>query len=194
VTTGRIEETGMEEVVRRAGRGEPEAFAELYRQFGRRVFGLCKHMLGSKAEAEDARSEIFLRLQRMIGTYDSSLPFSRWLLSAASHYCVDLLRRRRVETRLFVPEEATPAADSGGAGAGPSPLVELLFDERRGEIREALARLPDNYRIPLVLRYYGEASYDEIAAELGLKRNHVATLIFRAKQELRARLGAGGKG
>ena len=187
-------ETGLEAVVQRAGRGELEAFAELYRQFGRRVFGLCRHMLGSAEAAEDARSEVFVRVQRTINSYDSSLPFSRWLLSVASHYCVDVLRRRQVETRLFVPEEAAPPTGSEGIGTGPSPLGQVLLEERQAEIREAITRLPDQYRIPLVLRYYGEMSYDEIAEDLGLKRNHVATLIFRAKQELRAKLTAGSRG
>jgi RNA polymerase sigma factor (sigma-70 family) len=55
-------------------------------------------------------------------------------------------------------------------------------------VRDTIARLPDNYRVPLVMRYYGELSYAEIAQELGLERNYVAALIFRAKQELRRRL------
>ena len=60
-------------------------------------------------------------------------------------------------------------------------------------MREAIARLPENYRMPLVLRYYGELSYDEIAQQLGLKRDYVAALLFRAKQDLRRKLGHGGK-
>jgi RNA polymerase sigma-70 factor (ECF subfamily) len=55
-------------------------------------------------------------------------------------------------------------------------------------VRDTVARLPDNYRVPLVLRYYSEMSYDEIAQQLDLERNYVAALIFRAKKELRRRL------
>jgi RNA polymerase sigma factor (sigma-70 family) len=60
-------------------------------------------------------------------------------------------------------------------------------------VRGAIARLPENYRIPLVLRYYGELSYDEIAQQLGLKRDYVAALLLRAKQDLRRKLGHGSK-
>ncbi len=188
-------DTQAEGVVNRARQGDADALAELYQQFGRRVFGLCHHMLGSTEAAEDARSEVFLRVRQTIGSYDSSLPFSRWLLSVTSHYCVDVLRRRRLETRLFAPgEEAESLADPGVAGATRSPLSHVLADERRDSLRTTLAELPGSYRIPLALRYYAELSYDEIAAQLGLKRNHVATLIFRAKQELRRRLGPSPKG
>jgi RNA polymerase sigma-70 factor (ECF subfamily) len=56
-------------------------------------------------------------------------------------------------------------------------------------VRDAIGRLPENYRVPLVLRYYSELSYDEIAQQLGLKRDYVAVLLLRAKQELRRKLG-----
>ena len=71
------------------------------------------------------------------------------------------------------------------AGPGPSPLSEVISAEGQAAIRRAIARLPENYRVPLVLRYYSELSYDEIAHRLGLKRDHVAVLLFRAKRELR---------
>ena len=63
-----------------------------------------------------------------------------------------------------------------------------MADAERDEVRKALGSLPEQYRIPLVMRYEGELSYDQIAATMGLKRNHVATLIFRAKRELRKAL------
>jgi RNA polymerase sigma-70 factor (ECF subfamily) len=77
--------------------------------------------------------------------------------------------------------EAAPAATI-------SPLNELMAAERGHDVRHALSQLPEKYRVPLVLAYYNEMSYDEIAATLGLGRNHVATLIFRGKQQLREKL------
>ena len=174
----------------RARGGESQAFAELYERFARRVLGLCRHMLGSEEAAEDARSEIFLRAQRAMRTYDASLPFQSWLLGIASHYCVDQLRRRKVERRLF---EAAPPEYFEPAATDLSPLTELLVSEERAVLETALGHLPERYRLPLVLRYYSELSYDQIAATLGLSRNHVATLLFRGKQELRRILGGSSK-
>jgi RNA polymerase sigma-70 factor (ECF subfamily) len=176
---------GVEAVVQRACAGDEDAFSELYSQYRRRVFGLCRHLLGSVEAAEDATSEAFLRAKRTMSSYDSALPFQRWMLSIAGHYCVDQLRRRRVERRLFEPgefEEHEPA------GPGPTPLAELLASQERELLRAAVAELPERFRLPLVLRYYSDLSYDQIAALLGLKRNHVATLLFRGKKELRRTL------
>ena len=169
---------------------EPQApqhqdFADIYKAHYRRVFNLCRYLLNSFDAAEDATHEVFLRAQRKLESYDPSLPFSSWLLGIASNHCIDLLRRRGTERRLFEVEGSdAPEARS----AGPSPLGQLLAAERGDDIRSALSELPQKYRVPLVLAYFNELSYDEIARTLGLARNNVATLIFRGKQQLRQKL------
>lgn len=182
---GAMDQARLEAVLPRARAGDAAAFAEVYRAFSRRVFGLCRHLLGSAEAAEDATSEVFLRAQRAMSTYDTALPFPRWLLSIAGNYCIDLLRRRRLEARLFVPEEADLAEPAGG---GPSPLAGILTLERQQAVRAAVETLPERYRAPLLLRYYADMSYEEIGASLRLPRSQVATLIFRAKKELRRAL------
>jgi RNA polymerase sigma-70 factor (ECF subfamily) len=180
-----MDEATLQAVARRAQAGEPQAFAELYRHFYRRVFGLCRRLLGSAQAAEDAGAEVFLRAQRAMSTYDSRLSFSGWLLSIASHYCLDQLRDRRVEQRVF---DSRAAEWNEPATAAPSPLAELLAAERSAAVRAALEALPERTRLVVALRYHGELSYDQIAAALGLNRNHVATLLWRAKKELQRSL------
>ena len=165
--------------------GDRQAYGEVYREFHPRVLGLCRYLLGSHDEAEDASNEVFVRLPAAVKTYDTSLPFSRWLASVASHYCIDLLRRRRSEQRVLEP------ADPEGpepAASDTSPLEDLLAQEERKRVRAAIARLPERYSIPLVLRYYNEMSYEEIAERLGVSHENVKTLIFRAKEKLRKSL------
>jgi RNA polymerase sigma-70 factor (ECF subfamily) len=165
----------------------PEAFAELYIEYHPRVVGLCSHLLGSKDDAEDAASDVFARLPKAIKTYDRAQPFSRWLSRVAANYCVDLLRIRRSEQRLF---ELRDAEAPDPAAPDASPLQDLLSSEERERVRTAVARLPERYRVPLVLRYYHELTYNEIARILGLNRGNVATLIFRAKEALRRTVAA----
>lgn len=183
-----MRELDVERVVERACAGEQEAQAELYRRFAPRVFGLCRHLLGRSEAAEEATSEVFLRVQRSLRRYNSSLPFQNWLFSVAGHFCIDELRKGRREQQLGSFENAE--ADAATVPA-PSPLSEVLMKERRQEVQKAIAKLPEKYRLPLVLKYYGDLSYDEIAGQLGLARAHVATLIFRAKLELRLKLTPG---
>jgi len=177
----------LESVIERAQSHDAEALGEIYRRFVRRVFGLCRYMLDSRDSAEDATSEIFLKVQRSIESYDGSIPFPGWLLRLASNQCIDVLRRR-ARGRKVMAESGAGAEVIDAASSEPSPLGALISKEERAKVRDTVARLPENYRVPLVLRYYSELSYDEIAHELGLEKNYVGALIFRAKQELRRRL------
>ncbi len=182
-----MEGQDLESVIERARARDAEALGEIYRRYVRRVFGLCRYMLDSRENAEDATSEVFLKLQRAIDGYDGSIPFPSWLLRVAGNQCIDVLRRRK-RGRQVIAEGEEEAAVVEAASPGPSPLGAVLGQEERAQVRDAIARLPENYRLPLVLRYYSELSYDEIAQQLGLQRNYVAALIFRAKQELRRKL------
>jgi RNA polymerase sigma-70 factor (ECF subfamily) len=160
-------------------------FAEVYREHHGRVFGLCRYLLRSDDAAQDAAQEVFLRARDRFASYDRSYSLRNWLLKIASNHCIDVLRRRGLETRLFSsdgPDGPEPA--SGGA----SPLIQVLENERGADVRRALAGLPEKYRVPLVLAYYNEFTYEEVATALDLPRNTVATLIFRGKQRLRKQL------
>jgi RNA polymerase sigma-70 factor, ECF subfamily len=185
--TKQMEGLDLKSVIERARGHNAEALGEIYRRYYRRVFGLCRYMLESRESAEDATSEVFLKLQRSIESYDGAIPFLRWLLRVAGNQCIDALRRRK-RGRLTMVEGEDAAAVSEAPSSEPSPLGVVISKEEREKVRDTIARLPDNYRVPLVLRYYSEMSYDEIAQQLDLERNYVAALIFRAKQELRRRL------
>jgi RNA polymerase sigma-70 factor, ECF subfamily len=185
--TRQMEGLDLASVIERARGHEADALGEIYRRYVRRVFGLCRYMLDSRESAEDATSEVFLKLQRSIESYDRSIPFLRWLLRIAGNQCIDALRRRQRGRRTIADVE-DGAAVIEAASSEPSPLGAVISTEERAKVREAIAGLPENYRVPLVLRYYSELSYDEIAQQLDLERNYVAALIFRAKKELRRRL------
>jgi RNA polymerase sigma-70 factor, ECF subfamily len=166
-----------------------EMLDDLYRRFHPRVMRLCLHLLGSVEEAEDAASEIFTRLPASLATYDRTKPIQRWLSRVTSNYCVDLLRRRRSEQRVFSP---TVAEAPEAVAPASSPFEEYLRKEEKNVVCEAVAGLPEHYRRPLIQRYWGELGYAEIAKNLGLTRPNVATLIFRAKQGLRHALALEG--
>jgi RNA polymerase sigma-70 factor (ECF subfamily) len=166
-------------------------FAEIYRNYYRRVFSQCRYLLNSFDAAEDATHEVFLRAQRKLATYDPSLPFSSWLCGIATNHCIDLLRRRSTERRIF---ELDGSDGTEAESSILTPLGEMMAAERGHDVRNALSQLSEKYRVPLVLAYYNELSYDEIAATLGLGRSHVATLIFRGKQQLRQKLAKPGAG
>jgi len=176
---------GLETVAEERDIAGEDAFAELYRQHSPRVLRLCRHLLGSEDAARDATSEAFLRAQRAFDSYDRSRPVEHWLLAIAGNHCLDQLRRRQVERRLFLVQDAQEAELPEPPARTLSPLSQLLAREQKARLRSALEELPARSRAALVLRYDGELSYHEIAAAMGVPRSEVGVVIFRAKQQLR---------
>jgi RNA polymerase sigma-70 factor, ECF subfamily len=163
-------------------------FETIYNTHYRRVLNLCRYLLNSPDKAEDAAHEAFLRAHAKLGSYNPAFPLSTWLLKIASNHCIDLLRRKTAETRIF---DADASQNYEPPAGGSSPLAEILAAERGRDVRMALGSLNAKYRVPLVLAYYNELDYEEISEILGVERTQVAVLIFRAKEHLRQRLAKG---
>ena len=160
------------------------AFDAYYREHYRRVYGLCQRILGRTADAEDATQEVFMRGYRSFGRYRSQDPFGPWINTIASNYCIDVLRGNRRVRDLFdtdaEPDETESVLDNGAAA--------LIREADSEAVNQAVEALPEQYRLPIVLAYYSDASYDEIADTLGITRNHVGVLLLRGKKKLRQQL------
>ena len=100
-----VEESAIRLHVDRARAGEREALGALIAAFRPDLLRLCTRMVGP-VDAEDSTNDAFQRAQRRLDSYDTARPFKSWLLSIAAHHCVDRLRRRSLEKRLFDPDES----------------------------------------------------------------------------------------
>ncbi|MDJ0853260.1 MAG: sigma-70 family RNA polymerase sigma factor [Myxococcota bacterium] len=180
---------GMSGEPSRAGPEAPATsrYDALFREHEAAVRRLCQRMLGPEA-ARDASQEVFLRARRGFDSWDPARPFRSWLLAVAGNHCIDQLRRRGLEARIFDPRDFQ---GDDLLHPGPSPLRQALHSEQRASLLDAIDALPEKYRLPLVLRYFQELDYDGIAELLGVTRAQVGTLLFRAKRRLRTALAAG---
>jgi RNA polymerase sigma-70 factor (ECF subfamily) len=163
------------------------AFAEYYRVHYRQVRGLCRQLLGSAERADDAAQEAFLRAYRSFERFDEKQSFGAWIMSIARNHCIDVVRRRGTEVPFGNEAEEIAAVEAPGVDG----LGAVLSAERAAEINAAVTKLPERYRVPLALAYYGDADYDDIAKTLGITRTHVGVLLCRAKQLLRQSLAEG---
>ena len=184
-----MDESALLARVARARSGDAEAQGELFEAFRSDVTRLCRRLLASREDAEDAVQETFWRLRQGVTSYDPSRPFRRWLLALAAHQAIDRLRRHRREQRLFDGEEHASLQADGGE----LPLAGELRAERRRQVLAAIDALPDRYRAPLVLRYYADLDYAAIGEVLGVDANQVATLLHRGRRRLRAALAPPGE-
>lgn len=161
------------------------SFDALYREHYPRVLGLCRRMLGGAQDAEDAAQEVFMRGYRSFGRYRGRDPFGPWIGAIATNHCIDVLRRRRRLTELFRNEVDEAREPEDPAVNGVDSLISAYEADA---ITRAVENLPERYRLPVVLAYYADSSYDDIAAVLGITRSHVGVLLMRGKQRLRSAL------
>lgn len=174
--------------IAQARRGNQEAFARLVEAYQVPIYNLAYRMLGSAAEAEDATQETFLRVYTRLDTYDPARKFSSWILSVASHHCVDRLRRRResavsmeeVMAWRWLPDEQ------------PRPEERVMARERSRDMHAILASLPSQYRLVIVLRYWHDMSYEEIAEVTESTASAVKSRLHRARQVIADMLAEGG--
>ena len=172
-------------LISRACDGDQDAFRQLVERYQGAVYNLAYRMLGDPNDAEDAAQEIFVRIYRQLGRYDPTRKFSTWTLAIATNYCIDQLRRRRMQ--LVPLENIIPWARTREAG----PEREAITQESRDEVQRLIKQLPEKYRAPLVLRYFDELSCAEIAEVLGMPEGTVKTQIHRARKALGKLLAEG---
>jgi RNA polymerase sigma-70 factor (ECF subfamily) len=167
--------------VQLAKTGDKAAFSNLVNAYQTPVHNLARRMLGSTTEAEDAAQEAFIRAYTRLHTYDPARKFSSWLLAIASHYCIDMLRKRRIQT---LPLHELPPRIELSMPRATQPEQVVVRQQDESAIQALLNVLPPAYRTPLILRYWYDMSYREIAETMDLNEGTVKTRLYRARNKL----------
>lgn len=167
------------DVLNQVQKGSQEAFTQLVEVFQRPVYNLCYRMLGDVDEAEDASQETFLRVYKNIKNYDHKRPFSTWLLSIAAHYCIDQLRKRRM---VVISMDSIPYLDPPDGSPGPEASFYLMENQKR--VDTLLKTLNPHDRAAVIMYYWYDFSYEEIAQSLSLTISAVKSRLHRARISL----------
>ncbi len=165
--------------------GNQDSFAELVNTYQNAVYNLCYRMLGERTEAEDATQEAFLRAYLNLDRYDPARSFKTWVLSIASNHCIDRLRKRRL-TWLSLDDTLPPNIHL--RSDEPEPEEATLHDERSRAVQSLLNELSTEYRAAVILRYWYDYSYAEIADILDTTESAIKSRLFRARQALAGHL------
>jgi RNA polymerase sigma-70 factor (ECF subfamily) len=158
--------------------GDRAALDALLRRQHPRVRALCRRMCGADADADDATQEALIAIARGLERYDGRARFSTWAWRVATNACLDELRRRRRRPAPTDLDDGWAAPDDPAAAAGA-----------RVDIDAALARLPEQFRVAVVLRDLCALDYAEIAEVLGVPVGTVRSRIARGRARLADLLG-----
>ncbi|WP_295620787.1 RNA polymerase sigma factor [uncultured Intestinimonas sp.] len=177
-----------QELVRRAKDGDQLAFEQLVTDNEKRIYNLCRRMVGDQEDAAELTQEAFLNAWRGLPGFQAESAFSTWLYRLASNVCLDFLRREKRRKSLsltVVSLDQEEAVELEIPDQRYAPEGELERLEQRQAIRDGLARLSEEHRQVLVLRELSGLSYREIAQLLGVEEGTVKSRIARARGALR---------
>lgn len=155
-----------------------ETLKRLYEMYSNDVYRYAFATLGDSSEAHDVVQEVFIRAYRAINKFRYDSTAKTWIMTIARNYIFDILRKRRKD-RQFVSQHEMP--DVGDQAHDVSVVIE---------VEEALAKLKNDYRQAVILRYIDNLSIRETASVLGWSEKKVQNTAHRAIQQLRQVLGS----
>ena len=171
------------ELVRRFLAGDAGAATDLITRHERRVYAVCLRVLGNPDDAADAAQDALLAMIRKLDGFRGEAAFTTWLYRVAMNVCYDHLRRAKRRPVLRRDEDA-PA---------PEPALDDHADAVAGahDVAAALARVPEDFRVAIVLADVHDLPYDEIAKVLDLPVGTVKSRVHRGRIALAKALGIG---
>jgi RNA polymerase sigma-70 factor (ECF subfamily) len=175
------------DLVRKAKAGDGRAYDTLVEMYREAVFNVIFRMVRNKQEAEDLTQETFIKAYNSINSFNETYAFSTWLFKIATNHCIDFFRKRKLITHSL--DEPIKYKDEEIKHEYPTeePTAdkEMVASEKSRIIRQAINKLPEKYRMAIILRHHEEKSYEEIAQILDLPLGTVKARIFRAREMLK---------
>jgi RNA polymerase sigma-70 factor (ECF subfamily) len=174
-------------------KGDATAFGEIVRRYGDSVLGYLTRMAGNREQAEDLFQETFKRVHEKAHTFRGG-QFKSWLFKIATRVTIDHARRRgrlkivSLNQRLDCNNHNSDEPEAVAVVDWRNPSQEAVKIEQIEQVQQAIQSLPDKQRATLVLAYYQQLSYPEVAEVLGCSVGTVKTQMYRALRTLAKRL------
>ncbi|MBF0595554.1 MAG: RNA polymerase sigma factor [Candidatus Omnitrophica bacterium] len=182
-------ERSNEDLMKAYQSGETHAMEQLFQRYKVRILNFCYGLLANRADAEEAAADAFLALVIEKDSFDTSRTFSTWFYTIARNKCISRMRKRNNFVSLWIPSSNDDDGKMWDVPDGNDISREAMAKkEVQVGVRKAIAKLPDEQREAIILRQYHGFSYQQVSQILGCSQEKVKSLIFRAKEQLRAEL------
>lgn len=177
------------ELMLRVRRGDAESFEVLLRRYRAPLVNFFVRMVRDRALAEDLAQEVFLRVYQARHRYQPEARFTTWLYRTATNLALNSIRDRKGTTPTDFADQENDAESARVADSRPVMDEQMMLSDRQRLIREAVEALPEKQCAAVILHKYQDLDYRQISKVLGVSESAVKSLLFRAYESLRARLG-----
>jgi RNA polymerase sigma-70 factor (ECF subfamily) len=166
--------------------GKQEAYQRLMTKYRQLIYNLIFRMIRNKEDVEDLTQEAFIKAFNSLDKFDKQFSFSTWLFKIATNNCIDYLRKKKLNT-FSIDKELGGEEDDYQfeiPDTERTPDKNLMENERKKILEEAIENLPSKYKSVILLRHRDEKDYEEIAKKLKLPLGTVKAHIFRGRELL----------
>lgn len=178
------------DLIKKAAKGDPDAFESLMLQYQTPVYHLCFRIVGNAEDAADMTQETFLKAWKNLESFHMESSLSTWLYRLANNCCLDLLRSKKRKPTISIVREDEEGEEQAYDPADPSPQPDelLIQKEERQLLQDALQSLDPQQRAILTLRVVNDMSYEDISQVLQIKEGTVKSRLARARENLRKKV------
>ena len=176
------------ELARHAPPGDLRAFEELVERYQRRIVADCRHITRDESVAEDLAQEVFLKAYFGMKNFEGRSSFRHWLQVIKVHHCLNHVKKQKGKTVVSIDDEGPQTKEETKAFSSHDRSEERFSEQQI--IHRVLEAMPDNLRIPLLLRDMDELSYEEVAETLKLSLSATKMRIKRARDWFRDQYSA----
>lgn len=168
-------------IIKKCLSGEKEVFSELVTRYKKLIYNVIYNMIKNKDEVCDIAQEVFIRIYKSLDKYDPQYKFSTWSVKIATNYCLDVIRKKKFDT-MPIDEVLGVSSDVD------TPESSYIKREQSEKINDELSKLPEKYRVPLILYHKNGLSYEEMTQVLNEPMSIIKNRLFRARQMLKEKL------
>ena len=173
-------------IVSRAKEGDQKAYAELMQRYKDSIYFMALKMVNNKDDAMDLTVETFGKAFENLGKYKTDFAFSTWLFRIATNNCIDFIRKKRLNVVSLnsLTDQDGEERQFEVRSENLNPEETSIKKQENEKLKNIVDQLPSRYRTLIILRYFEEQSYEEIAQQLDLPLGTVKAQLFRARDLL----------
>ncbi|MBB6218694.1 RNA polymerase sigma-70 factor (ECF subfamily) [Anaerosolibacter carboniphilus] len=172
-----------EEIVKRIIQGDHEMFPQLIDRYKDKIFALVYRYTNDYGEAQDIAQEVFIKIYKQMHTFRFQSKVSTWLYRVATNSCIDWSRKRKTkqDTTYLINEELVMDQERG-------PEQLMILNEQREAVRDVINRLPENYKLLIIMYHFQNMRYKEISEVLDMPMKTIETGLYRARAMIKKQM------
>lgn len=168
-------------LIKKAASGDMDSFETIVTTFEGMIYNICYRYFNNDEDAKDLTQEIFIKIYRNLNHFNFTCKFSTWVYRIAANACIDQLRKKQARPQTVEMDERLIQVGDSAQG----PAEALITKDSLKNLGSAISKLPEDYRLMIVLRELQGLSYQEITEITGEKSGTVKSRLSRARQCLR---------